>query len=130
VKGNYNLVADALSRMYDRTSTKLYDGVDGSRSSKTAAEHANVKLLSVNVLNVGDIQMDKAVIEELQRDYRKDETYKEVYAEPGEQLVKTEGLLYEAKRNLCFPDGGLRSVLIHDAHDAIVKGHVGFDKCL
>jgi hypothetical protein len=58
VKGKYNLVADGFSRMYDNTSTKLYEGDDGSRSSKTAAEHANVKFLSVNVLNVGDIQVD------------------------------------------------------------------------
>jgi hypothetical protein len=27
VKGKFNLVADALSRMYDSTSRKLYDGV-------------------------------------------------------------------------------------------------------
>jgi hypothetical protein len=67
VQGKYNLVADALSRMYDSTSTKLYDGDDGTRSSKTAAEHANVKFLSVNVLNVGDVQVDKSVIEELRR---------------------------------------------------------------
>jgi Integrase zinc binding domain len=116
--------------MYDSTSTKLYDGDDGIRSSKTAVEHANVKFLSVNVLNVGDVQLDKSVIDELQRDYGKDETYKEVYAEPGEQFVKTEGLVYDAKGKLCVPDGRLRSVLMHDAHDDIVKGHVGFDKCL
>jgi hypothetical protein len=70
------------------------------------------------------------VIEELQRDYGKDETYEEVYAKPGEQFVKIEVLVYDAKGNLCVPDGRLRSVLMHDAHDAIVKGHVGFDKCL
>jgi hypothetical protein len=102
VKGKYNLVADALSRMYDSTSKKLYDGDDGIRPSKTAAEHANVKFLSVNVLNVGDVQVDKSVIEELKRDYGKDETYKEVYAEPGEQVVKAEGLLYDAKGILSY----------------------------
>jgi hypothetical protein len=74
------------------------------------------------VLNVGDVQVDKSVIEELQRDYGNDETYKEVYAEPGRQFVKTEGLLYDAKGKLCDPDGRLRSVLMHDAHDAVVKG--------
>jgi hypothetical protein len=54
--------------MYDSTSTKLYDGYDGSRSSQTAAEHANVKFLAVNVLNVGGVQVHKSVIEELQRE--------------------------------------------------------------
>jgi RNase H-like domain found in reverse transcriptase/Integrase zinc binding domain len=130
MKGKYNLVADTLSRMYVSNSTKLYDGDDGIRSSKTAAEHANVKFLSVNVLNIGDVKVDKSVIAELQRDYGKDETYKEVYAEPGEQLVKTGGLLYDAKGTLCVPDGRLRSVPMHDAYDAIVNGHVRFDKCL
>jgi hydrogenase maturation factor HypF (carbamoyltransferase family) len=77
MKGKYNLVADALSRMLDGTSTKLYEGDDGIRSSKTAAEHANIKFLSVNVLNVGDVLVDKSVIEELQTDYGKDEKDKE-----------------------------------------------------
>jgi RNase H-like domain found in reverse transcriptase len=61
MKGKYNLVADALSRMYDSTSTKLYDGDGGIISRMTAAEHANIKFLSVNVLNVGDVQVDKFV---------------------------------------------------------------------
>jgi hypothetical protein len=82
---------------------------DGIRSSKTAAEHANVKFLSVNVLNVG-VLVDKSVIEELPRDYGMDEKYKEVYAEPEEQFVKTEGLLYDAKGKLCIPYGRLLSV--------------------
>jgi hypothetical protein len=43
-------------------------------SSKTSAEHTNVEFLSVNVLNVGDVQVDESVIEELQRDYGNDET--------------------------------------------------------
>jgi hypothetical protein len=29
VKGKYNMASDALSCMYDSTSTKLYDGDDG-----------------------------------------------------------------------------------------------------
>jgi RNase H-like domain found in reverse transcriptase/Chromo (CHRromatin Organisation MOdifier) domain len=107
MKGKYNQAIDALSRMYDSTSTKLYED---DRSSKTAAEHANVKFLSVNVLNVGDVHVDKSVIEELQRDYVMDETHKEVYAEPGEQFVKTQGLLYDEKGNVCIPDGRLLSV--------------------
>jgi Integrase zinc binding domain len=99
-------------------------------SNKTAAEHANEEFLSVNVLNVGDVQVDKSVIEELQRDYGNGETCKEVYAEPGEQFVKTEGLLYDTKGKWRVPDGRLRLVLMHDAHDAFLKRHVGFDKCL
>jgi hypothetical protein len=73
VKEKYNLFADALPRMYESTSRKLYDGDDGKRSSKTAAEHANVEFLSVNVLNAGNVHVDKSVVEELQKDYGKDE---------------------------------------------------------
>jgi hypothetical protein len=43
-------------------------------SNKTAADHANMEFLSVNVLNVEDVQVDKSVIEALQRDYGKIET--------------------------------------------------------
>jgi hypothetical protein len=32
-------------------------------SNKTAAEHANMEFLSVNVLNVVDVQVDKSMIE-------------------------------------------------------------------
>jgi hypothetical protein len=55
VKGKYNLVADALSRMYDSISTKLYDWVNGMVLSNTAAKHANVGFLPVHVLSVGDV---------------------------------------------------------------------------
>jgi hypothetical protein len=74
VKGKYNLVADALSRMYDSISTKLYDWENGMVLSNTAAKHANVGFLPVHVLSFGDVQVEKSVMEELQRDYGKDET--------------------------------------------------------
>jgi hypothetical protein len=51
-----------------------------------------------------------------------------VYEDPGEQFTKSpDGLLYDADRRLCVPNGRLRMVLMHDAHDAIVKGHLGFE---
>jgi Integrase zinc binding domain len=53
-----------------------------------------------------------------------------VYENPGEQFTKSDdGLLDDAERRLCVPNGRLRILLMHDAHDAIVKGHLGFDKC-
>jgi hypothetical protein len=62
VEGKYKLVDDAFSRKYDSTSTELDDGEDGMISSMTATEHANMDFQSVNVLNVGEVQMDKSVI--------------------------------------------------------------------
>jgi RNase H-like domain found in reverse transcriptase/Integrase zinc binding domain len=130
VRGKYNLVADALSRMHASTTKSLYTGEDGEDQMKGAAEVANVNAVRVNVLSEGQVQVYSAVVTALREDYTKDSIYSTVYENPGEQFTKSaDGLLYDAERRLCVPNGRLRMVLMHDAHDAIVMGHLGFDKC-
>jgi Integrase zinc binding domain len=47
-----------------------------------------------------------------------------------EKYKKADGLLNDAEGRLVVPDGKLRLVLMHDAHDAIIGGHLGIDKSL
>jgi Integrase zinc binding domain len=76
------------------------------------------------------VQVDSAVVKALLEDYTKDSIYSTVYENPGEQFTKSvDGLLYDAETRLCVPNGRLRMVLMHDAYDDIVKGHLGFEKC-
>jgi Integrase zinc binding domain len=52
-----------------------------------------------------------------------------MYENPGEQFTKiADGFLYDAERRLCVPNGRVRMVLIQDGLEAIVKGHLGFEK--
>jgi hypothetical protein len=130
VRGKFNLVADALSRMHASTTKSLYAGEDGEDRTKGAAEVSNVNAVRVNVLSVGQVQVDSAVVKALREDYTRDSIYSTVYENPGEQFTKSaDGLLYDAERRVCGPNGRLRMVLMHDAHDAIAKGHLGFEKC-
>jgi Integrase zinc binding domain len=77
-----------------------------------------------------EVQVDQAVVKELREAYENYPFYSKMCDDPGEQFMKNaDGLLYDAERRLCVPNGRLRMVLMHDAHDAIVKGHLGFDKC-
>jgi Integrase zinc binding domain len=124
------VVADALSRMHASTTKSLYTDEDGEDRRKGAAEVANVNAVRVNVLSVGQVQVDSAVVKALWEDYTKDSIYSTVYEDPGEQFTKcADGLLYDAERHLCVPNGRIPMVLMHNAHDAIVKGHLGFEKC-
>jgi hypothetical protein len=86
VRGKYNLVADALSRMHASTKKSLYIGEEGEDRKKGAAEVANVSAVSVNCLSVGQMQVDTAVGKELHEDYTKDSIYSTAYDDPGEQL--------------------------------------------
>jgi hypothetical protein len=86
VRGKYNLVADALSRMDASTTKSLYTGEDGEDRMKGAAEVANVNVVRVKVLSVGQVQVDSAVVKALREDYTKDSIYSTVYENPGEQL--------------------------------------------
>jgi hypothetical protein len=129
-RGKYNLVADALSRMHASTTKSLYTGEDGEDRMNGAAEVANVNAVRVNILSVGQVQVDSAAVKALREDYTKDSIYSTVYENPGEQFTKSaDGFLYNAERRLCVPNGRLRMVLMHDAHDASVKRHLGFEKC-
>jgi RNase H-like domain found in reverse transcriptase len=97
VGGKYNLVADAMSRMHASTTNSLYTGEDGEDQKKGAAEVANVNAVRVNVVSVGRVQVDSAVVKALREDYTKDSIYSTVYENPGEQFTKSaDGLLYDA----------------------------------
>jgi hypothetical protein len=72
VRGKYNLVADALSRMHDSTSKSLYTGEDGENRKQGAAEIANASVASVLVLSSGEVQVDLAVVKELREAYEND----------------------------------------------------------
>jgi RNase H-like domain found in reverse transcriptase/Reverse transcriptase (RNA-dependent DNA polymerase) len=116
LRGKYNFIADALSRMHACTTKSLYTGEDGEDRMKGAAEVANVNAARVNVLRVGQVQVDSAVLKALCEDCTKDSIYSTVYENPGEQFTKSaDGLLYDAERCLCVPNGRLRTVLMHDA---------------
>jgi Integrase zinc binding domain len=116
--------------MHASTTKSLYTGEDGEDRKKAAAVVANVSAVRVNVLSVCQAQVDSAVVKALREAYSKDSIYSTVHENPGEQFTKSaDGLLYNAERRLCVPNGRLRMVLMHDAHDAIVKGHLGFEKC-
>jgi hypothetical protein len=71
VRGKYNLVADVLSRMHASMAKSLYTGEDGEDRMKGAAEIANVNAARVNVLSVGQVQVDSAVAKALREDYTK-----------------------------------------------------------
>jgi RNase H-like domain found in reverse transcriptase len=78
VRGKYNLVPDALSRMHASTTKSLYTDEDGEDRMKGAAEVANVNAVRVNVLSVGQVQVDSAVVKALREDYTKDSIYSTV----------------------------------------------------
>jgi hypothetical protein len=106
VRGKYNLVADALSRKHDSTSKSLYTGEDGEYRKQSAAEIANVSVASVNVLSAGEVHVDTAVEKELRQAYENDAFYSKMYEDPEEQFTKNaDGLLYDAERRLCVPNG-------------------------
>jgi hypothetical protein len=76
--------------------------------------------------SAGEVKVDPAVVKELREAYKNDPFYSKMYDDPGEQFTKNaDGLLYDAERRLCVPNGRLRMVLMHDAHDAIVKAISG-----
>jgi transposase InsO family protein len=58
---------------------------------------------------------------------KSDASLRQEYMHP-EKYQKVGGLLYESNGRLVVPDGQLRLVLLHDAHDAIISGHLGTDK--
>jgi hypothetical protein len=57
-----------MSRMHESTTKYLYTGDDGE-DRKKGAEIANVSAVSVNVLSVGQVQVDAAVVKELREVY-------------------------------------------------------------
>jgi hypothetical protein len=125
VQGKYNVVADALSRMADAPVSVLYTGED---------EEDEARLVAVNVLGtVSRPMLTRNMMKDLKQAYEEDTSTLKEFREPSEGITeKTEdGLLYvleNGTRKLLVPQGKLRQALMHEAHDSIVSGHLGFNK--
>ena len=125
VQGKFNVVADALSRINESSSTELYMGSEVDEDSEVAA---------LNVVGtVSRPMLSKTMVSELQRAYKADKETRKDFESPEEGRFEKslDGLLYaveNGKRRLVVPQGKLRQALMHGAHDALVAGHLGFNK--
>jgi hypothetical protein len=58
--------------MHESTTKSLYTGEGGEDRKKGAAEVAKVNAVRVNVLSVGQVQVDSVLVKALREDYTKD----------------------------------------------------------
>jgi hypothetical protein len=124
IKGKYNVVADALSRMDDVQKPTLFVG-DADTDEGTVKVNA--------VIGASTTELDVQALGELRADYQRDTQIADEYRTPTAHFAKSaDGLLYhitkQGNKLLYVPQGKLRQVLMHEAHDAIVSGHLGFNK--
>ena len=125
VQGKFNVVADALSRISESPSSELYAGEEEEEFSEAVA---------VNVVGtVSRPMLSKSMVSELLRAYKADKNTRKDFENPedGRFEKSVEGLLYavdNGQRKLVVPQGKLRQALMHGAHDALVSGHLGFNK--
>jgi hypothetical protein len=115
--GKWNVVADALSRRASGRSS-LYTGED---------EESDACPLLVGALSVSQILHHDDVLGDLVTDYMADAGLRQEYIQP-QKYQKVGGLFYDIDGKLVVPDGQLRLVLLDDAHDAVITGHLGTDK--
>jgi hypothetical protein len=85
--------------------------------------------MMMSALSATHILPHEDVLTDLVRDYLIDPILRKKYINP-EKYKKADGLLYDADGKLVVPDGKLRLIVMHDAHDAIIAGHLGIDKSL
>jgi hypothetical protein len=113
VQGKFYVVADALSRINTSPSSELY---------------------TLNVVGtVSRPMLTKSMLSEVLRAYKADRNTRKDFENPEEgRFEKSEdGLLYavdNGQQRLVVPQGKLRKALMHGAHDALVSGHLGFNK--
>jgi Integrase zinc binding domain len=72
-------------------------------------------------------------LSEVLRAYKADKNTRKGFENPEEGIFEksADGLLYavdNGQRRLVVPQGKLRTALIHGVHDALVSGHLGFNK--
>jgi Integrase zinc binding domain len=124
-QGKFNVVADALSRIHESPSSELYTG---------GVEEEDSVVVAVNVVGtVSRSMLSESMVSELQRAYKADKNTRKVFENPEEgKLEKSvEGLLYAVDKGqlkLVVPQCKLIQALMHGAHDALVSGHLGFNK--
>jgi hypothetical protein len=124
VQGKFNVVADALSRINESPSTALYMGIEDDVDS-------NVVALNI-VVTVSRTMLSKSMVSDLLRANKADKTIIKDFekTEEGRFEKSLDGILYEVENGqkmLVVPQGRLRQVLMHGAHDALVEWHLGFN---
>jgi hypothetical protein len=111
------VLADALSR-WSGGPPSIYIGED---------EEGEELPMMMSALSATHILPHEDVLADLVLDYLANPSLRQEYINP-EKYKKADGLLYDVEGKLVVPDGKLRLVLMHDAHDAIIAGHLGIDK--
>jgi hypothetical protein len=125
VQGNFNVAADALSMINESPSTALYVGREDDEDSD---------MVAFNVVGtVSRPMLSESMVSELLRAYKADKDISKDFENPEiERFEKSlDGIFYageNGQKRLVVPQGKLRQALIHGAHDALVAGHLGFNK--
>jgi RNase H-like domain found in reverse transcriptase/Integrase zinc binding domain len=125
VQGKFNVVADELSSCNESPSMGLYVGIEDDEDSGVVALNV-VGTLSRPILS-------KYVVSDLLREYKVDEAIRKDLENPEEGRFEKslDGILYaviNGQKRLVVPQGKLRQALMHGAHDALVAGHLDFNK--
>jgi hypothetical protein len=125
VQGKFNVVADALSRINELPSSELFTG--GAKKEDSVA--AVVKVVGTVSRSI----LSSSMASKLQRTHKADTNIRKDLENPedGRFESSVDGLLYAVynwRRKLVAPRGKLRKDLMHDAQDALVSGHIGFNK--
>jgi RNase H-like domain found in reverse transcriptase len=126
VQGKFNVVADALSRINESPSTTLYVGSEDDKDSDVVAFNV--------VGTVSRPMLSKSMAsEDLLRPNKADKAISKDLKNPevGRFEKSLDGILYtveNGQKRLVVPQGKLRQALMHGAHDALVAGHLGFNK--
>jgi hypothetical protein len=90
--------------------------------------------VALNVVGTASMPMlSKSMVPDLLRTYKADKAIRKDFENPEEGRFEKslDGILYAVEnRNtrLVVPQGKLRQALMHGAHDALVVGHLGFNK--
>jgi hypothetical protein len=125
VQGKFNVVADVLSRINESPSTALYVGSEDDDDSN---------MVALNV--VGTVcrpMLSKSIVSDLLMAYKADKEISKDFENPEvgrfeKSLDRTFYMGENVQKRLVVPQGKLRQALMHGAHDALVAGHLGFNK--